>query len=268
MKMVLWFAVIVLALGMTVVGFNSCSKNIDRRLNGTWALDEENPEIAERVRIINVMANARNSIEFHSSMITFKNGNYEYFTSQEGVIKKGTYITNDDNLILHETHFRNRFGDKALLEWEWTPEYPEPASITKTYKYSLIDKKLNIYGGDGFGFGGILRGYDPLVLINVEKNTKAASVDKESVPAKKSSGKVSAFPGRWQLIEGNGDAKNVELFKDGTGTADGNGITWKIENGRFHILHPWYTFSAYYNVTGSTITFTQENGKVIKYQKK
>jgi len=98
--------------------------------------------------------------------------------------------------------------------------------------------------------------------------TKQPDSSNKTVSGGKSSGSVSSFPGRWRLIEGRGDAKDVELFKDGTGTADGNGITWKIENGRFHILHPFYTFSAYYNVTGSTVTFTQDDGKVIKYQKK
>jgi len=98
--------------------------------------------------------------------------------------------------------------------------------------------------------------------------TKQSGSGNKSVSAGKSSGSVSAFSGRWQLIEGRGDAKDVELFKDGTGTADGYGITWKIENGRFYILHPWYTFSAFYNVTGSTVTFTKDNGDVVKYQKR
>jgi hypothetical protein len=100
------------------------------------------------------------------------------------------------------------------------------------------------------------------------KWTKQSDSSNKSASVGKSSGSASSFPGRWQLIEGRGDAKDIELFKDGTGTADGKGITWKIENGRFHILHPLYTFSAIYNVTGSTITFTQDDGKVVKYQKK
>ena len=100
------------------------------------------------------------------------------------------------------------------------------------------------------------------------KWTKQSDSSNKSVPAEKSSGSVSAFPGRWELIEGDGDAENVELFKDGTGAADGYGITWKVENGRFHVLHPWYTFSAYYNVTSSTLTLITDDDEVIKYRKK
>jgi len=121
------------------------------------------------------------------------------------------------------------------------------------------------YGDGGIGTYTVTEKYDN---GHPKTWTKQPDSSNKNVSSGKSSGKLSAFPGRWRLIEGDGDAKNVELFKDGTGTADGSGITWKVENGRFHILHPFYTFSAYYNVTGSTVTFTQDDGEVIKYQKK
>jgi len=139
------------------------------------------------------------------------------------------------------------------------------------YAFSFPDKNNRLYYNDILDkyIAGGPGTYTTTAPVNENsKWTKQPDSSNKSISTKKSSGKVSAFPGRWQLIEGRGDAKEVELFKDGTGTADGNGITWKIENGRFHILHPFYTFSAYYNVTGSTITFTQDNGTVVKYQKK
>jgi len=96
--------------------------------------------------------------------------------------------------------------------------------------------------------------------------TKQPGSGKESVSVGKSIGSVSAFPGRWQNIED--DDSYIELFKDGTGTVKKLGITWKVENGRFHILHPFYTFSAYYNVTSSTLTLITDDDEVIKYRKK
>jgi uncharacterized cupin superfamily protein len=252
-----WLGILVMALvcGMTVVGFNGCSKNTDP-LNGTWIFNEENPEISQRGGAF--------------SRVIFENGNFEHrFLDDDSVYYKGTYITNDGVIILTITH--HRLGSLELKELQ------EP--IRYGNKYSITDGKLTLNNRSQvpnpdfpdsdrmlrpMEFSNIFRAVETLEFIRDEKYRKPAN----SVSAKKSSGRVSAFPGRWHLIEGDGDAENVELFKDGTGTADGNGITWKIENGRFHILHPWYTFSAIYNVTGSTITFTQENGEVIKYQKK
>jgi hypothetical protein len=247
---------------MTVVSFNGCSK-VDRHLNGAWALDEENPIIKERGGGIG------------DGVITFENGNFktmqEYTSSWlKGVYirQKGTYITNDGNIVITITHLlKTRGAEEEIGKFEEVEQ-------KRTLKYSVSDNKLTL-SGDVLFFGNIFRAIDPLELVRVKKYTNAVNDGKEatdsskkSVSAPKSSGSVSSFPGRWQLIEGRGDAKDVELFKDGTGTADGNGITWKIENGRFHILHPFYTFSAYYNVTGSTITFTKDDGAVVKYQKK
>ena len=231
----------------------ACTQQYDTRLNGTWALDEENPIIRERGG--------------SPMRLTLENGNIEYKEDYDedslfgkGThIQKGTYIIKDDNILQTITHIQD-WGTK----FKSLVELKEPQQ--KTIKYSVDGKKLTLYGGN-YNFGNIFRGIDPLELIRDKETLKISSI-KKSEPVKKSSGSASSFPGRWQLIEGRGDAKDVELFKDGTGTADGKGITWKIENGRFHILHPLYTFSAYYNVTGSTVTFTKEDGAITKYQKK
>ena len=240
----IWLMVLftVSTMGITVVDFNSCSKNMDSHLNGTWALDEENPIIQGRGG--------------STLRVTFNNGNIAYSNSEDGQIYfKGTYIINDGKILETITHQWNR-AEKKLQELS------EPHQ--NTIKYSVNGKKLIL--DDCRYFGNIFIGIT-LELIR-EKETLKLNSSKESVSVIKSSGSVSSFPGRWQLIEGLGDAKDVELFKDGTGTADGKGITWKIENGRFHILHPLYTFSAIYNVTGSTVTFTKEDGAITKYQKK
>jgi len=140
-----------------------------------------------------------------------------------------------------------------------------------SYAFSFADKNSKLYSNElrAKYLAGGTGTYTTTAPVNENsKYTKQPVSSNQSVSGVKSSGKVSAFPGRWHLIEGRGDAKEVELFKDGTGTADGYGITWKVENGRFHILHPFYTLSAYYNVTDSTITLTQDDGEIIKYQKR
>jgi len=224
-------------------------------LDGTWALDEENPEIKARDP----------GDHFNNMRVTFKNGNFERSVEIERygrvVVHKGTYITNDGNLIQTITHRIPRGSGSLELQEEKEP-------LQYTNKYSVSGNKLTIYGSVPY-LGNSISSVDPLEFIRDKKTLKLGDnrAPSKTEPVVKSSGKASAFPGRWRLIEGDGDAEKVELFKDGTGTADGNGITWKIENGRFHILHPYYTFSAYYNVKGSTITFTQDDGEVIKYQK-
>jgi hypothetical protein len=147
-----------------------------------------------------------------------------------------------------------------------------PVGVKGTYWISEEAKQIKLEYSESHTSDVIKKQYyfsrnNGKITIGGETFTRKEDSNGKTTSSKKSSGSISAFPGRWSLVEGNGNAKNVEFFKDGTGIADGNGITWKIENGRFHILHPRYTFSAVYKVTGSTITFTQEDGKVVKYQK-
>jgi hypothetical protein len=86
----------------------------------------------------------------------------------------------------------------------------------------------------------------------------------------KSSGRISALYGRWTLDEGSrrNNPEEIDLLKDKTGIVDGTGITWKIENGRFYLIHPGFAFSAIYNVSGSTLTLTKDDGEVLVYRKK
>jgi len=231
-KTVLWFALMVLALGMTVVCVNGC---VDRSINGTW--------------------------DYHNEQFKFDSGNFERSNSAGYPSIQGTYTTKNNEIKLYP---KFRFGIGLDSRWYSKNEkvgnerlnsaYFNPSSVKYTHNGNMLTIDSKVY-----------------ILVSPDgkfTKAKASGNTKESVPAKKSSGSVSSFSGRWQLVEGRGDAEDVELFKDGTGTADGNGITWKIENGRFHILHPFYTFSAIYNVKGSTITFTKDDGTVIKYQKK
>jgi len=267
-KTVLWYALMVLALGMTVVGFNGCSKNVDRSLNGTW--------------------------ESEMFQWKFDSGNFENSKKDGTPLCQGTYTTKDGEITIYiefcfandsrwySKNELNEFNEKnvtnGIVGFYLSSDDIAPYSL----KYTVNGKILTTTSDNGYTES------NTLVSPNGKfTKAKAAGNSKESVPAKKSSRSVSSFTGRWHLIEVDGNsvqteksgvsvslfmhghlAEDVELFKDGTGTADGSGITWKIENGRFHILHPFYTFSAYYNVKGSTVTFTTDDGGVIKYQKK
>jgi uncharacterized protein (TIGR02145 family) len=52
----------------------------------------------------------------------------------------------------------------------------------------------------------------------------------------------------------------IELFKDGTGVADGKNITWKIEGERFVFSGSRATFVSNYNLTGYKLKHTWDDG--------
>jgi uncharacterized protein (TIGR02145 family) len=81
----------------------------------------------------------------------------------------------------------------------------------------------------------------------------------------------SSLVGRWVLVEGPtyGNPEEMELLSDGTGITDNNGgATWKVENGRFY-LNPSkgrYNAAAWnYEVSGSKLTLTKDDGTVLEY---
>jgi len=231
--------VTMLVFGMAIYG---CVKaQTDTRLNGTWKSD--------------------------FNINKYNSGDVEFLDTDGTPYNQGTYTTKDNKITFTVTHiFGSIYDDGLDSRWYSLDELKKDFSeIFDTFvcEYVVDNNKLTLI------YDGSDSDSESYTLVNRDgKFNKAKSNNKNSVPVDKSSGRVSSFPGRWKLIEGRGDAKDVELFKDGTGTADGSGITWKVENGRFHILHPFYTFSAYYNIKGSTVIFTKEDGVVIKYQKK
>ena len=75
--------------------------------------------------------------------------------------------------------------------------------------------------------------------------------------------------GRWYKVAGGSSAEEImDLLKDGTGIVDGVGITWKVENGRFYLISPLFGFSSIYNVSGSTLTLTKDDGEKLTFKKK
>jgi uncharacterized protein (TIGR02145 family) len=106
-------------------------------------------------------------------------------------------------------------------------------------------------------------------MKNVKVKKMAAGILSLLILATGCDGK-SALAERWDLIEGSakGNPENMELLSDGTGIADGEGITWKTESNRFYLTHPNKAKSWGYKVSGSELTFTDDGGKILKYKKR
>ena len=84
------------------------------------------------------------------------------------------------------------------------------------------------------------------------------------------SGGTSELIGKWALEPGQptrGNIEKMELLKDGTGIVDGEGISWKVENGSFYITHPMMAASWGYKISGSTLTLTDDDGEILTYKK-
>ena len=106
-------------------------------------------------------------------------------------------------------------------------------------------------------------------IYEIKKFTHKIEQKQPEATNQKSSGRVSSFPGRWYLFEGSKNyPDNVDLLKDGTGIADDAGFSWKLENGRFYIIHPFFGLSAIYNISDTTLTLTKDDGEIIIYKRK
>jgi len=83
------------------------------------------------------------------------------------------------------------------------------------------------------------------------------------------SGENTALTGKWSLVEGptRNNPENMELRADGTGIIDRAEISWRTSDGRFYLTHPLLTASWNYQVSSSTLTFTDNNGTILKYNK-
>jgi len=229
-KTVLWFALIVLAT------ISACAQQYDTRLNGTWKENESDQTAGGHI-------------------YKFNSGNYEYLDEDGNPYNKGTYTTSNGKITKMKTHVKIRSRkqgldgfyskDELIKDHSYDPEY-----FTDTFKYVINGNKLT--------------------LTFDNRDDETYTLVSRDVPEKKSSGSVSSFPGKWSLVEGptRGNPEELDLLKDGTGVVDGLGISWKIENGRFYIISSLFGFSSIFNVSGSTLTLTKDDGVVLKYKKK
>jgi hypothetical protein len=76
-----------------------------------------------------------------------------------------------------------------------------------------------------------------------------------------------ALAGKWRLIDGSSIPEDVELLKDGSGLALGRAVAWKTENTRFYILHPDLALAFDYELSGSTLRLTNDEGEKFIYVK-
>jgi hypothetical protein len=87
------------------------------------------------------------------------------------------------------------------------------------------------------------------------------------------SGEESQLLGKWDLVEGpkRGNPENMDIKRGGKGLSDDETMTWKIENGRFYLTPKEDSYNVpswKYEVSGSTLTLTADNGTVLKFTKK
>jgi hypothetical protein len=225
-----WFGMLVMTLvfGMAVPGY--VKAQTDTRLNGTW------------------------KDEFGSIQKNYS-GNFETLSPNGILDAKGTYTTSNGRITSACTHI---FGTSYDLDARWYSkdelgkDHPEDFE-SYTSKYVVNGNKLTYIDDDG----------EKYTFTLVSRDVKFTQTT--------SSGNVSSFPGRWFLEVGPRDEPvpvNMELLKDGTGIIDGEGISWKIENGRFYLIRPLNSFSSIYIVSGSTLMLISDFGGVLEYKKK
>jgi len=241
--------VVVLAFGLTAVSFNGCSNNMDRRLNGTWKYVDE------------------------STIEKYNSGYYEN-SDEDGTLHiQGIYTTDNGKMTYTATHF---FGTPFGLDSKWYSK-DELEEDLDSYMFNQVSKGFNTktveYTINGNTLTWIPNSGETSTMTKISqvgRFTKAISSGKKSASVSKSSGSASTIPGRWSLYEGatRNNPEKMDLLKDGTGIVDGTGITWKVENGRFYLIHPLQAFSSIYNVSGSTLTLTKDDGVILKYKKK
>jgi len=97
-----------LSVFVFVMIFISCSSNVDKELNGTW------------------ISTKNKSLE-----LKFDNGKFEEIMN--GIPKsKGTYTTNENNLIMKVTHSQTKANDSKLYN----------SNVTWEYLYSFNNNRL------------------------------------------------------------------------------------------------------------------------------
>jgi hypothetical protein len=79
----------------------------------------------------------------------------------------------------------------------------------------------------------------------------------------------SALSGTWFLIEGDDSdlPLKCELLRDGTGFALDQAITWKTENNRLYIIHPFLAMAFDYKISRERLNLSNDKGQKFVYVK-
>jgi flagellar motor protein MotB len=71
----------------------------------------------------------------------------------------------------------------------------------------------------------------------------------------------SVFVGKWELFRGYAPFfDRAELFKDGTGIVNEGGFSWKVEDKRLVVTHPWFAITYDYKISGGLMTLIADDG--------
>ena len=76
----------------------------------------------------------------------------------------------------------------------------------------------------------------------------------------------SALIGKWEE-EGKPDGETLEFFKDGTVDFDGLTVKWKVKKGRLMLSFLDMTQIINYEISGSTLTLSDDDGLETKFIK-
>jgi len=81
-------------------------------------------------------------------------------------------------------------------------------------------------------------------------------------------GAPSELVDHWLYLSGTKQARDMELFKDGTGVCDGSSVSWKVENKRFILQSSRNGLASDYKLSDSKLTLIYNNGDSTVFAKK
>jgi len=76
----------------------------------------------------------------------------------------------------------------------------------------------------------------------------------------------SALIGKWEE-EGKPDGEALEFFKDGTADLDGMPVEWNVKKGRLTVSAFGMSQTINYEISGSTLTLSDDDGLETKFIK-
>ena len=199
--------------GMTVLG----CENVDKELNGTWQFigDESN------------------------SLMEYEDGKFEF--SRNGLSNlKGTYTTKDNITTRKITHY----GDYILFS---LPDYNGESLSSHWHTKAELSKYVSGRGFDLDTYLSRITLFPVTYSVNGDtlnlswdggqststRISRATNINTRTNSNSRTTSNRQLFVGRW--VEKN-RGWEMDLLSDGTGIADYQSVTWKIEGNRLYII--------------------------------
>jgi len=142
-------------------------------------------------------------------------------------------------------------------------------ALTYTTRGNMLTLKESESATDGMIFLYSVKGNT--LTLSPENGDSITLTRKQENKPKNSGGSKASLVGRWSLERGQhtrGNIEDLELLKDGTAIVDGEGGTWKVEDGRFYFLATGGAVAYDYYVSGETLTLTDDDDTSLTYRKK